>query len=151
MDKKLLVDLSKIIREVESKNLFKEADTLNNCLVRLAQMAEENAPTEEQKTQLTDAADDLEAATPVENINEPTYSNAFLTELMDFTIKSETATKKLKDFMARGEMPTDDFKTSVEQLLVQANKLISMNEAQGEEKTKLTSMVESLNFLKNIF
>lgn len=148
MDKKLLVDLSKIIREVESKNLFKEADTLNNCLVRLAQMT---APTEEQKSQFNDAADDLQAATPAEDTNEPAYSNEFLTELMDFTYKSETATKKLKEFMARSEMPSDDFKTNIEQLLVQANKLISMNQAQGEEKNKLNSMIESLNFLKNIF
>jgi hypothetical protein len=33
MDKKLLADFSRIIRDIESKNLYKEADILNNCLV----------------------------------------------------------------------------------------------------------------------
>lgn len=153
MDKKLLVDLSKIIRDIESKNLHKEADTLNNCLVRLAQMSEDVKPTEQQISEMNNAGSDLETNIPTtdNNLAEPTYSNQFLTELIDFTSKGETVTKKLKDFVARGEMPSEDFKASVDQLLAQSNKILGMNEAQGEEKNKLNSMIESLNFLKNIF
>jgi polyhydroxyalkanoate synthesis regulator phasin len=153
MDKKLLADFSRIIRDIESKNLYKEADILNNCLVRLAQMAEDAKPTEQQISEMNNVGSDLETniPTPGNELAESAYSNQFLTELLDFTIKGETVTKKLKDFVARGEMPSEDFKANVDQLLTQSNKILSMNEAQGEEKNKLNSMVESLNFLKNIF
>ena len=52
MDKKLLADFSRIIRDIESKNLYKEADILNNCLVRLAQVSDDIATDSNTQTDL---------------------------------------------------------------------------------------------------
>lgn len=140
MDKKLLIDLSKVIREIESKNLFKEADTLNNCLVRLAQLAEETNPVK---------MEDVPEAVVLQNNVDKDYSTDFITESNDFSNKVADFTKKAADIASTGRKIDSMELEQLNKIIEQAKKLISMNEANNQELSVIQKTLDEFVAFKN--
>ena len=144
MDKKLLVDLSKIIRDIESKNLFKEADALSNCLVKLAQMTE-GVNTPESSAPLSEVPE----VTMPETSDNKNLSNEFITESNDFSNKINDFSRKAADIASTGRQIDSMELDQLNKIIEQGNKLISMNEAKGSELEILRNALDQFVAFKN--
>jgi hypothetical protein len=140
MDKKLLADFSKIIRDIESKNLYKEADILNNCLVRLAQSTEDIN---------TLQMDDVPEAVTLENNVNKNESTDFITESNDFSNKVADFSKKAADIVSTGRKIDSMELEQLNKIIEQAKKLISMNEASNQELSIIQKTLDQFVSFKN--
>ena len=140
MDKKLLADFSRIIRDIESKNLYKEADILNNCLVRLAQSTEDIN---------TLQMDDVPEAVTLENNVNKNESTDFMTESNDFSNKVADFSKKAADIVSTGRKIDSMELEQLNKIIEQAKKLISMNEASNQELSIIQKTLDQFVSFKN--
>jgi hypothetical protein len=140
MDKKLLADFSRIIRDIESKNLYKEADILNNCLVRLAQSTEDIN---------TLQMDDVPEAVTLENNVNKNESTDFITESNDFSNKVADFSKKAADIVSTGRKIDSMELEQLNKIIEQAKKLISMNEASNQELSIIQKTLDQFVSFKN--
>ncbi len=151
MDKKLLLDFSKIIRDIESKNLHKEADALNSCLIRLAQLSDETSTTEDMTTspapQTQPTPNEMQTNT---DDSATSYSPEFVSDLVNFATKADEMAKKSQDFITSGEFPETEM-ANLNSLIEKADRLLAMNEATGEDKNKLSKITGTLKSIKSIF
>jgi hypothetical protein len=137
MDKKLLLDFSKIIRDIESKNLHKEADTLNSCLIRLAQLSDQNESPEEVKPS-TEPSDTIES----------NYSTNFIIEFNDFVNKTTTFTQKAKNISIAGKITPEEMQ-ELNGIIEQGNNLVLMKEATGEDAKTLEGILNEFTKFKS--
>jgi hypothetical protein len=140
MDKKLLADFSRIIRDIESKNLYKEADILNNCLVKLAQSTEDIN---------TLQMDDVPEAVTLENNVNKNESTDFITESNDFSNKVADFSKKAADIVSTGRKIDSMELEQLNKIIEQAKKLISMNEASNQELSIIQKTLDQFVSFKN--
>jgi len=140
MDKKLLADFSRIIRDIESKNLYKEADILNNCLVKLAQSTEDIN---------TLQMDDVPEAVTLENNVNKNESTDFITESNDFSNKVADFSKKAADIVSTGRKIDSMELEQLNKIIEQAKKLISMNEASNQELSIIQKTLDQFFSFKN--
>ncbi len=134
MDKKLLLDFSKIIRDIESKNLHKEADTLNSCLIRLAQLSDQN--------------ESPETVMPSTEPSESNYSTNFIIEFNDFVNKTTTFTQKAKNISIAGKITPEEMQ-ELNGIIEQGNNLVLMKEATGEDAKILEGILDQFTKFKS--
>jgi hypothetical protein len=134
MDKKLLLDFSKIIRDIESKNLHKEADTLNSCLIRLAQLSDQN--------------ESPETVMPSTEPSESNYSTNFIIEFNDFVNKTTTFTQKAKNISIAGKITPEEMQ-ELNGIIEQGNNLVLMKEATGEDAKILEGIFDQFTKFKS--
>jgi len=161
MDKKLLADFSRIIRDIESKNLYKEADILNNCLVRLAQVSDDIATDSNTQTDLDALVDTTvqnsqpnttnqqpaPSQTPAETAS---YSPELLIKINDLANITDNIVAKTSDFVAQNKIDS----VSMEQInkaIETANQITRMNELKDSDKVEIEDSITVLESLKNSF
>ena len=161
MDKKLLADFSRIIRDIESKNLYKEADILNNCLVRLAQVSDNISTDGNTQTDLDALVDTTvqnsqpntsnqqpaSSQTPAETVS---YSPELLIKINDLANITDNIVAKTSDFVAQNKIDS----VSMEQInkaIETANQIMSMNELKDSDKVEIEDSITVLESLKNSF
>lgn len=165
MDKKLLVDLSKIIREVESKNLFKEADVLNRCLVKLAQVPEDNSSdnasdnnTENNLDTMVDSTVNnlqpdttTQQTTPAQDpVKNDSYSPELLIKINDLANITDSIVAKTNDFVANNKIDSISMQ-QITKAVETANQILSMNELKDSDKAEIEDSIEVLESLKSSF
>ena len=161
MDKQLLIDLSNIIKDVESKKLYKEADVLSRCLVKLAQVSEDNVSDDNTQTGLDTPVDttvqNLQPNTttqqPVTNQNPAeteSYSPELLIKINDLANATDNIVAKTSDFVAQNKIDSVSMQ-QINKAIETANQIISMNELKDNDKAEIEDSITVLESLKNSF
>lgn len=160
MDKKLLVDLSKVIREIESKNLFKEADVLSRCLVKLAQVSEDDTSDNNQTGLDTSVDTTVQNLQPNTTNQQPapnqapadteSYSPELLIKINDLANLTDNIVAKTSDFVAQNKIDSISMQ-QIDKAIETANQIISMNQLKDIDKVEIEDSITVLESLKNSF
>ncbi len=161
MDKKLLIDLSNIIKDVESKKLYKEADVLSRCLVKLAQVSKDDT-----SDNTTQTGSDTLVDTTVQNLQtNPTtqqpapsqapaetesYSPELLIKINDLANLTDNIVAKTSDFVAQNKIDSISMQ-QIDKAIETANQIISMNQLKDSDKVEIEDSITVLESLKNSF